>query len=42
MKKLKNGEYTAALRPLQVELAKLQSWIRVTQQRIVVIFEGRD
>ncbi len=30
------------LEKLSIELAKLQSWIRVTQQKVVVIFEGRD
>ena len=28
--------------PLQVELLKLQSWVKQTGQKIVVIFEGRD
>ncbi len=27
---------------LQVELLKLQSWVKETQQRVVVLFEGRD
>jgi len=40
--KMKNKEYKALLYDLQVELCKLQSWIRVTGQRVIVIFEGRD
>lgn len=27
---------------LQVELLKLQAWVKETQQRVVIIFEGRD
>ncbi len=27
---------------LQVELLKLQAWVKSTQQRVVIIFEGRD
>ncbi|MHC4880671.1 MAG: polyphosphate kinase 2 [Planctomycetota bacterium] len=27
---------------LQVELLKLQAWVKETQQRIVIVFEGRD
>lgn len=27
---------------LQVELLKLQSWVRLTGQRVVILFEGRD
>ncbi|KAF0232135.1 MAG: polyphosphate kinase [Beijerinckiaceae bacterium] len=28
--------------PLQVELLKAQNWIKATNQRIVILFEGRD
>jgi polyphosphate kinase len=27
---------------LQTELLKLQAWVKVTQQRLVILFEGRD
>ena len=40
--KLKNKEYTKELRKLQVELCKLQEWIKHKGLRVVVIFEGRD
>ena len=39
---LKNKEYTKELRKLQIELCKLQEWIKHKGLRIVVIFEGRD
>jgi polyphosphate kinase 2 len=35
-------EYEKALRPLQVELCRLQDWVRAMGARVVVIFEGRD
>jgi len=34
--------YEAELRRLQVELVKLQEWIRQSNLKVVVIFEGRD
>lgn len=34
--------YEAELEALQIELVKLQSWVKETGQRIVVVFEGRD
>jgi polyphosphate kinase len=34
--------YERELERLQIELVKLQSWVRETNQRIVVLFEGRD
>ena len=34
--------YTSELRRLQVELVKLQEWIRIKGLKVVVIFEGRD
>jgi polyphosphate kinase 2 len=39
---MKKSDYAAALKPLQFELAKLQHWLAETQQRVIVIFEGRD
>ena len=40
--KLGNKEYEAELFKLQVELVKLQDWVKKTGARIVIIFEGRD
>ena len=39
---LSNKVYRRALAELQVELAKLQEWVREKGLRIVVLFEGRD
>ncbi|WP_446335141.1 polyphosphate kinase 2 [Coleofasciculus sp. G1-WW12-02] len=41
-KKLKKKVYTQELRRLQVELVKLQEWIKQKGLKVVVIFEGRD
>jgi polyphosphate kinase 2 len=35
-------EYEAQKYHLQVELLKLQAWVKETGQRIVILFEGRD
>jgi len=40
--KLTRKEYEEKLRKLQIELCKLQEWVRHEGLRIVVIFEGRD
>ena len=40
--RLKKKAYEAALADLQVELVKLQAWVREHALRIVVVFEGRD
>ncbi len=40
--KMRRKEYEAELEKLQVELVRLQAWVKHTQARIVVIFEGRD
>ena len=40
--KMSNKEYTKKLRKLQVELCRLQDWVKETGQRIIVVFEGRD
>ncbi len=39
---LKKAVYEEELARLQVELVKLQHWIKDTGQRAVVVFEGRD
>jgi polyphosphate kinase 2 len=41
-RKMKNKVYEAEIEKLQVELVRLQTWVRHTGARIVVIFEGRD
>ncbi len=40
--KLKRKAYEAELEPLQVELVKLQEWVKQTGAKIIVVFEGRD
>ena len=39
---LKNKDYLPELARLQVELVKLQEWIRNEGLKVVVVFEGRD
>src|SRR2546426_10264760 len=39
---LKNKAYLPELSRLQIELAKLQEWIRHEGLKVVVVFEGRD
>ena len=39
---LKRKVYERELRRLQVELVKLQHWVRDEGERIVIVFEGRD
>jgi polyphosphate kinase 2 len=41
-KRLDKKEYENTLEDLQVELAKMQSWVAETNARVAVIFEGRD
>ena len=40
--RLKRGYYEEELRRLQIELVKVQYWIRASGHRLVVLFEGRD
>src|SRR5688572_3312396 len=40
--RLKNKAYLAELSRLQVELVKLQEWIKHEGLKVVVVFEGRD
>ena len=42
LKKLKRKFYESELVKLQIELVKLQSWIKKEGLKVVVIFEGRD
>ncbi|MCO4053260.1 MAG: polyphosphate kinase 2 [Bosea sp.] len=41
-KKLKRKPYEAELQALQIELLKLQNWVKETGARVVIVFEGRD
>ena len=41
-KKIKNKVYLKELERLQIELVKLQEWIKHKGLKVVVIFEGRD
>lgn len=41
-KKLKKSKYEERLEALQIELVKLQRWVRENDERIVMVFEGRD
>jgi polyphosphate kinase 2 len=41
-KKMKNKHYFNELIKLDIELVKLQEWIKAKKLRVVVIFEGRD
>ncbi len=40
--RMNRPEYDRVKRLQQIELLKLQSWIKKTGERVVVIFEGRD
>ncbi len=40
--KMTRDEYEYRKRPLQIELVRLQNWVKDTNQRIVLVFEGRD
>ncbi len=40
--KIKNNIYEAELAKLQIELVKLQEWVKHEGLKVVIIFEGRD
>ncbi len=40
--RLRRREYEAEKKRLQIELLKVQSWVKESGQRIVMLFEGRD
>jgi len=40
--RLRRNEYEAEKKKLQIELLKVQSWVKESGQRIVMLFEGRD
>ncbi|PLW94970.1 MAG: polyphosphate kinase 2 [Marinilabiliales bacterium] len=39
---LKESFYEQELERLQIELVKLQEWIKIKKEKVIVIFEGRD
>ena len=41
-KRLQREAYEKTMYQLQIELAKFQNWVRSSDERIVVVFEGRD
>jgi polyphosphate kinase 2 len=41
-RKISRRDYESAKAELQIELLKVQSWVKDTGQRIVILFEGRD
>ena len=41
-KKLDNDEYEELLQDLEIELVKLQEWVKANKLKVVVVFEGRD
>ena len=40
--KMKRKEYEEQMEVLQIELVKMQAWIKDTDQRVAILFEGRD
>jgi polyphosphate kinase 2 (PPK2 family) len=40
--KIGKNEYEAEIFKLQVELVKLQDWVKATDARVLIIFEGRE
>ncbi|ATF18493.1 polyphosphate kinase 2 [Phaeobacter gallaeciensis] len=41
-KRMSRKRYDKEMKRLQIELVKMQSWVRATGARIAIIFEGRD
>lgn len=41
-KKLKPNEYEKSLLSLEIELVKLQEWVKANKLKVVIVFEGRD
>lgn len=40
--RMKRKDYDAEMEALQIELVKLQAWVKSSGARIVILFEGRD
>lgn len=41
-RRMRRAEYEARKQELQIELLKMQNWVKETGQRVVILFEGRD
>jgi len=41
-KKIKNSVYEKELARMQIELVKLQEWVKQSGHKVAIIFEGRD
>ena len=41
-KKISSREYEEEKQKLQIELLKMQSWVKESGERVVILFEGRD
>ncbi|TCK07331.1 polyphosphate kinase 2 [Marinobacterium mangrovicola] len=41
-KKMKRAEYEELKLELQIELLKMQNWVRASGERVLILFEGRD
>ena len=41
-RKMRRKDYQRQLRQLQIEMVKLQYWVRQQGERLVILFEGRD
>ena len=39
---MRRKEFEKELAKLQVELTRLQTWVKATGARVIVVFEGRD
>ena len=39
---MKKSDYEEEIELLQIELVKMQAWVKEVGERIVLIFEGRD
>jgi len=40
--KMKDAEYLRLMKPLQIELLKLQNWVKESGKKVCLLFEGRD
>ena len=40
--KIDRKAYEKELRKLQIELCRLQDWVKSTGARVIIVFEGRD
>ncbi|MDA7964491.1 polyphosphate kinase 2 [Ruegeria sp.] len=40
--RMKGKDYNRQMDALQIELVKLQAWVKSTGQRVAIVFEGRD